>query len=278
MVVFVSVSKTTNTKNQIWSSCSMFVCPLSIAIDRLAKWSGTPCTVSTPRLGPLLALEQFQPSTLRWCLMHTLHLGLLYVANGATMQLGLVTFCCAPNISCVFLRFFVKSSWWCGLKWKHNASNKQHQVTTLLDPLWRHLLIKLGFWGQKANLSECTCTEHTYNSKSGAQPNAFPAVNHVFKRSLCQGEISLRFLDFPLFSTWLLKIPKVTHRFFGKLTLHIQCSWVVYENGWDSAPLQSLQWSSSDAVAYWDCCSSSWNRALQISWWYYIHCGPGHAS
>ncbi|CAK9069365.1 Uncharacterized protein SCF082_LOCUS34741 [Durusdinium trenchii] len=40
---------------------------------------------------PLIGLQGFDPSIIRWCLMHTLHLGLLYTANGGTMQLGCTT-------------------------------------------------------------------------------------------------------------------------------------------------------------------------------------------
>ena len=190
----------------------------------------------------------------------------------------IVTFCRALNISCLFLRFFVKSLWWCGLKWKHNASKKQHQVTTLLDPLWRHLLIKLGFWGQQDEPIRVHLHRAYLQFKEWCSSKRISCSQPCFQEKLVPRWNFITVFGFSTFSTWLLKTPKVTHRFFGKLTLHIQCSWVVYENGWDSAPLQSLQWSSSDAVAYWDCCSSSWNRALQISWWYYIHCGPGHAS
>lgn len=38
-------------------------------------------------LGPLLAIRNFSPSMIRWCMMHILHLGLFYVINGATLPL-----------------------------------------------------------------------------------------------------------------------------------------------------------------------------------------------
>ena len=38
--------------------------------------------------GPYLALKKFHPSTIRWDLMHVVHLGLLYVCNGGSMHLG----------------------------------------------------------------------------------------------------------------------------------------------------------------------------------------------
>ena len=38
--------------------------------------------------GPLLGIHGFQPSTVRWCMMHVLHLGLLFVCNGSGMKFG----------------------------------------------------------------------------------------------------------------------------------------------------------------------------------------------
>ncbi|CAK9091262.1 Uncharacterized protein SCF082_LOCUS42995 [Durusdinium trenchii] len=38
-------------------------------------------------ISPLVGLKGFHPSIIRWCLMHALHLGLLYTANGGTMNL-----------------------------------------------------------------------------------------------------------------------------------------------------------------------------------------------
>ena len=40
-----------------------------------------------PFLGPLLQLPNFHPSCIRWCLMHVLHLGLLFTANGSGLKL-----------------------------------------------------------------------------------------------------------------------------------------------------------------------------------------------
>lgn len=38
--------------------------------------------------GPLLTLQGFHPSMLKWCSMHTLNLGLLFVANAAALKLA----------------------------------------------------------------------------------------------------------------------------------------------------------------------------------------------
>lgn len=38
--------------------------------------------------GPLLTLQGFHPSMLKWCCMHTLNLGLLFVANAAALKLA----------------------------------------------------------------------------------------------------------------------------------------------------------------------------------------------
>ena len=40
-----------------------------------------------PFLGPLIQLPNFHPSCIRWCLMHVLHLGLLFTANGSGLNL-----------------------------------------------------------------------------------------------------------------------------------------------------------------------------------------------
>ena len=37
--------------------------------------------------GPLIGVRGFHPSAVRWCAMHVIHLGLLYVANGSAMLL-----------------------------------------------------------------------------------------------------------------------------------------------------------------------------------------------
>lgn len=42
--------------------------------------------------GPLIGLYRFHPGIIKWCLMHVLHLGLLYIANGGAMLL--VCTCC----------------------------------------------------------------------------------------------------------------------------------------------------------------------------------------
>ena len=49
--------------------------------------------------GPLLGLHNFDPSVIRWCLMHVFHLGLLFSANGSS----LIPFCAKQ----VFLLLFV---------------------------------------------------------------------------------------------------------------------------------------------------------------------------
>lgn len=35
--------------------------------------------------GPLIALKNFSPTVVRWCMMHVVHLGILYVCNGACL-------------------------------------------------------------------------------------------------------------------------------------------------------------------------------------------------
>ena len=42
-----------------------------------------------PCPGPLIALINFSPGVLRWCIMHVIHLGILYVCNGACLTSGL---------------------------------------------------------------------------------------------------------------------------------------------------------------------------------------------
>jgi len=37
--------------------------------------------------GPLVGVQGFHPSVIRWCAMHVVHLGLLFVANGSAMTL-----------------------------------------------------------------------------------------------------------------------------------------------------------------------------------------------
>lgn len=37
--------------------------------------------------GPLVGLRNFHPSLIRWCLMHVVHLGLLFVCNGSGLPL-----------------------------------------------------------------------------------------------------------------------------------------------------------------------------------------------
>ena len=41
--------------------------------------------------GPLVGLRNFHPSMIRWCLMHVVHLGLLFVCNGSGMNLAYST-------------------------------------------------------------------------------------------------------------------------------------------------------------------------------------------
>lgn len=42
---------------------------------------------------PLIALRRFHPSCIRWCLMHVLHLGILYTINGGAMHMLLRSGC-----------------------------------------------------------------------------------------------------------------------------------------------------------------------------------------
>ena len=62
---------------------------------RLIEFSGpririmlAPFASMTLPLGPLLGLKSFHPGIIKWCAMHTIHLGLLFVCNGASLQLG----------------------------------------------------------------------------------------------------------------------------------------------------------------------------------------------
>ena len=48
--------------------------------------------------GPLIALKNFSPTVVRWCMMHVVHLGILYVCNGACL-----TFVCTKKTVICFL-------------------------------------------------------------------------------------------------------------------------------------------------------------------------------
>ena len=39
-------------------------------------------------LGPLIGLENFHPACIRWCLMHVVHLGILFTVNGSALILA----------------------------------------------------------------------------------------------------------------------------------------------------------------------------------------------
>ena len=38
-------------------------------------------------LGPLIGLENFHPACIRWCLMHVVHLGILFTVTGSALIL-----------------------------------------------------------------------------------------------------------------------------------------------------------------------------------------------
>lgn len=40
--------------------------------------------------GPLLAINGFHPGCLKWCVMHTLNLGLVFVCNGGALRPTLI--------------------------------------------------------------------------------------------------------------------------------------------------------------------------------------------
>ena len=63
-------------------------------------------------LGSLLALRGWHPSVIRWDLMHVVHLGLLYVINGAALHL--ISSLYAWNCSCLspLVPLFVCLSVW----------------------------------------------------------------------------------------------------------------------------------------------------------------------
>lgn len=60
----------------------------------------------------MIGLIGFHPSTIRWCLMHVLHLGILYRVNGGSMQFG-----CSNIVQ--FYRLFVFCQYidrWCTVR------------------------------------------------------------------------------------------------------------------------------------------------------------------
>lgn len=82
--------------------------------------------------GPFIGLCRFDPSVIRWCLMHVLHLGLLYVANGGTMH---------------FARAYVI------VLFDHHLGvfflGGQICVSCLVNISWlRNLLLSIGLWGR----------------------------------------------------------------------------------------------------------------------------------
>ncbi len=48
--------------------------------------------------GPLVGVKGFHPACIRWCLMHVVHLGLLYVCNGSAMIPGSIDIFLGINI------------------------------------------------------------------------------------------------------------------------------------------------------------------------------------
>ena len=83
--------------------------------------------------GPLLTLQGFHPGMLKWCSMHTLNLGLVFVANAAALKL-----------TCSYCRvhqLLVKKSQWFE---KGTSQSKYIDITT-----WCYLLVKNSQWFEK---------------------------------------------------------------------------------------------------------------------------------
>lgn len=55
-------------------------------------------TRSVTQRGPLLSIRGFHPACLKWCLMHTLNLGILYTCNGGSLQLNRQSLFVAPCV------------------------------------------------------------------------------------------------------------------------------------------------------------------------------------
>ena len=125
------------------------------------------------RSGPLLGLHGFDPSCIRWCFMHVVHLGLLYTVNGSGLKLaskiGYPQVCCL--IFCVVWichhmaqapgRFFYVCSFSLGCN-VALQKNGQYVLTpqscarafgkVVQHTLLRNLLLQGGFFGSEAGL------------------------------------------------------------------------------------------------------------------------------
>lgn len=97
-------------------------------------WGRIYCAASALIQGPLLGVKNFHPSCIRWCLMHVLHLGLMFDSNASGMNLGSFTQDIYPDTQwpggvCIELALCSRDSravctkestsagwifWWCG--------------------------------------------------------------------------------------------------------------------------------------------------------------------
>lgn len=145
--------------------------------------------------GPLVGLKGFHPSIIRWCLMHALHLGLLYTANGGTMPLACMHCCLLHACARWANRCFVIQ---CHLT---RTTNHTHELirTAFSSSMCFGRPVSLPWsgisWSNVAtghlqmSPPEFTCTGPTLISRPGAWGSGSTAASRPSKRILFLGKI-----------------------------------------------------------------------------------------
>ena len=90
--------------------------------------------------GPLLGIRNLHPSCIRWCLMHVVHLGLLYKTNGSGLFSGLFQ----------HLLSFCETQLWLTCRFNMVQPSVSCPFIVLLQ--LRNLLLRCGFFGNEPNI------------------------------------------------------------------------------------------------------------------------------